>query len=161
MTTCFKAAMMALLLGKCCPQSPSCIGPERWKSEDIKSRLYDGCTRVCKNSIPRLAMYSMVFKLIWGLASSCYKIKFVLFSGLTGSLCLHLSQCCNVRVDGMSGFQEMWKDHNFPILKDSICHLTHHDLYLELFLWWGNHVTTWWTAVLTLAHSGDITSCHW
>ena len=39
---CFTVCTTASLLGKCYPRSPSFIGPNRWKSESAKSRLYSG-----------------------------------------------------------------------------------------------------------------------
>lgn len=42
-THCFAAAVMVLLLGKCCPFSPSFISSNRWNSEGAKSRPYSGC----------------------------------------------------------------------------------------------------------------------
>jgi len=41
----FTAAIMALLIGKCCPCSPFLIGPKTWKSEGANSRLFGGCGR--------------------------------------------------------------------------------------------------------------------
>lgn len=68
---------------------------------------------------PRFAMWSIVFKLLWGLALSCCKRK-VLWPDC-GSSSLQLSWCCDLvaRVGGFSGFQEIQKDHSFPISKDS------------------------------------------
>ena len=51
----FTAATMALLLGKCCPCSPSFIGLNRWKSKSTRSRLYGECGRTVQ---PRLAVCS-------------------------------------------------------------------------------------------------------
>ena len=80
MIHCCTAAMTALLLGKYCPRSPYFIDPKRWKSEGTKSRLYSGCCRIVQ---PRLAMCSMVFKQVWGLALLCCKRKVFFVSGLT------------------------------------------------------------------------------
>jgi len=57
----------------------SFIISKRWKSEGTKSELYGGCHRTVQ---PRVAMYSMVFKLIWGLVLLCCKRMVVFFSGL-------------------------------------------------------------------------------
>jgi len=45
----------------------------------------------------------------------------------SGNLSLQLSQCRDVvvRVDGLSGFKEIQKDHPFPIPNDSAHHFTH------------------------------------
>lgn len=67
-------------LGKYCSHSPSFIGLNGWKSEGTKSRLYSECG---STSQPTLAVCSMVFKLVWGLALLCCKRKVVFFSGLT------------------------------------------------------------------------------
>jgi len=77
---CFTACTTASLVGKCCPRSPSFIGPNKWESEGAKSGLYSGCGKTVH---PRLAMCSTVFKLVWGLALSCCKRKVVFFSGLS------------------------------------------------------------------------------
>ena len=71
--------MMVSLLGECCLHCPSSINLNRWKSESTKSRLYGGCSRTVQ---PKLAMCSMAFKLVWGLALLCCKRK-VVFSGMT------------------------------------------------------------------------------
>ena len=52
----------------------------RQNSEGTIFRLYCGCTRRVQL---RLAMCSMIFKVIWGLALSCCRRKVVVFSGLT------------------------------------------------------------------------------
>ena len=57
----------------------SFIISKRWKSEGTKSELYGGCHRTVQ---PRVAVYSMVFKLIWGLVLLCCKRMVVFFSGL-------------------------------------------------------------------------------
>ena len=77
---CLMAAVMTSLLGKCCPYSRFFIGPKRQKSEDAKAGLYGGYDRAPQ---PRLAMCSMVFKLVWCVVLSCCKRKVVFFSGLT------------------------------------------------------------------------------
>jgi len=79
-THCFIAALMALLVGKCCPCSPNFISLIKLKSESSKSRLYSACGRTVQ---PRLAVCSMVFKLVGGLALSYCKRNAVLFSGPT------------------------------------------------------------------------------
>lgn len=60
------------------------------------------------------------------------------------------------RADGLLWFQEIWKDHYFPILKDSMHHFTHWRLHLEYFIWWGipmlplHKLPFWlWLVVLT------------
>jgi len=62
-TPCFTAAMVELLLRKCCPHSPSFIDLNRWKSEDTKSRQYDWCGRTIQprfSDTPLLNKYSHV-----------------------------------------------------------------------------------------------------
>ena len=53
------------------------------------------------------------------------KVCFLLWTDY-GSLDLQLSPRCDVaaRVDGWSGFQEVRKDHPFPVPKGSVHHLT-------------------------------------
>jgi len=53
-----------------------------------------------------------------------------------GNSSLQLSQRCEVavRVDGLSGFKEIQKDHPFTIPKDSAHHFTCLGQRLELFL---------------------------
>ena len=46
-----------------------------------------------------------------------------------------------VRVDGLSRFKEIRKDHPFPIPKDSAHHFTRRGQRLELFLRWGIHMS--------------------
>lgn len=71
---------------------------------------------------------------------------------------LQLSQHCDVMVtaDGLSGFQEIQKDHPFPIPQDSAYHFTCWELHLGLFLQWGIHMSplhglllSLWLVVLT------------
>ena len=133
----FTAAMTASLLEKWCPRSLSFIRPNRWNSEGAKTELCSGCGKIVQ---PRLALCSMLFKLVWGLALLRGKRKFVAFSGLTVSL--SLGRCCGVvmQVEGLSRLQENQKDHPFPILKDNAHHITHWGLQLEPFLWWGIHM---------------------
>lgn len=71
--------MMASLLGKCCPQSPSFSGPHRSKSEGTRSTLYGECDSTVQ---PRLAMCSVVLKLVWVLVFLYCKKRVVIFSGL-------------------------------------------------------------------------------
>ena len=44
-THCFTAAVIALLLGKRCPHSPSFISLSGWKSGAAKSGQYGACSR--------------------------------------------------------------------------------------------------------------------
>ena len=130
----FPAAMMALLIGKCCPCCPSVIVPNRWKSEGAKFGLYSGCSRTVQR---RLAMSSMVLNLVWGLVLLCCMRKILFYSGLiSGGSSLQLNQCHDVvnRVDGLSRFQKIQGDHPFPIPKGSACQFTHCRLHLQLFL---------------------------
>ena len=69
----FTAAMIAPLLGKCCPHSPSFIRPNRPKPEGIKSKLYSGYGRTAQ---PRMAVCSVAFRLVWGLARCKRKVAF-------------------------------------------------------------------------------------
>jgi len=124
MTHSFRVAMMTSLLANCSPHSPSFIDPRKWKSESARSELYSGYGRTVQS---RLAVCSMVFKLVWDLVLLCCKIKFVVFfSDLTLEFqALNLEHCSvAVRVDGLSGFQEIQKDHPFPIPNDSVHHFT-------------------------------------
>lgn len=41
----------------------------------------------------------------------------------------------------MSGFQDIQKEHPFPIPKDSAYHFSLWGLHLELFAWWGTHMS--------------------
>ena len=81
------------------------------------------------------------------------------FSGLSESSSFHLSQHCNVavRADGLSGFQEIQKDHPFPIPTDTE-HLVRHG-GLCLSPGGNSHVTTPYTAIFTPARSCDTISC--
>jgi hypothetical protein len=70
----------------------------------------------------------MVFKLGMGSGVIVLQEKgFLLLWPDSGKLGLQLSQRRNVavRVDGLSGFQEIQEDHAFPIPKDSARHFTH------------------------------------
>lgn len=77
---CFVAALMALLLRKCCPHSSLFVSVNRWKSEDTKFRLYTLCDKIVQT---KLAMRSTVFKLICGLALLLYKREVIFFYSLT------------------------------------------------------------------------------
>ena len=63
---------------------------------------------------------------------SCLTLEFWAFSLV--SIMMQQS-----RVDVLFGFQEIQKDHPFPIPKESTHYFTHWGLHLELFLWWGIH----------------------
>lgn len=130
----FHSCCDSIILGKHCLCSSSFIGLNRSKSGGAKSRLYSGC---CTSVRPRLATYSMVFKLLWGLVLSCSKWKVFFFSGLSSSFQFSQHYDIVVRVNGFSMFQEIQKNHSFPIAKDSVQNFTHSGLCLELFLWWG------------------------
>jgi len=121
-THCFTAALMALLLGKCYPHSPSFIGSKRYKSEGAESRLYAGCGRTAQ---PWLAMHSTVFKLIWGLALLCCQEKHchLLWPDLECSS-FQLSQHHDVvfRVEGLFGFQDIQRVT--PFLSQKAVHIT-------------------------------------
>ena len=126
----FTAVVIVSFLGKCCPCSPSFIGPNRWKS-----RQFSGWGRTVQ---PRLAMCSMVFKLVW---AWCYHVsRERLSSSLVwlwnSSLQLSQHRDVAVRVDGLSGFKLIQKNHLFPVPKDRVLYL----LRAELFLWWGFHI---------------------
>ena len=98
---------------------------------------------MCKTVQSWLAMCSMIFTLGWGLGkvASCMR-KVVFFSGLTLEVWA-FSQHCNVaiRVEGLSRFQEIRKDHPFPVPKGSVHHLTWWELWLELLLRWGIYLS--------------------
>ena len=85
-THCFTTARMALLQGKWCSHSSSFLGPNRWKPKGTTTgqwciySVYSGCGGTVRT---RLAVCSMIFKLVQGLESLCWKRKAVLFSGLT------------------------------------------------------------------------------
>ena len=79
-THCFTATMVMSLLGRFCPLRLSFISLNKWKSEGTKSRLYSGWDR---RVLWILAMWSTVFKLVWGLVLLCCEKNFVFFSGLT------------------------------------------------------------------------------
>jgi len=76
--------MTASLLGKHCPHSPPFIRLEKRKLEGTKS---GGCSRTVQ---PRMAVCSMVMKLLWSLVLSYCKRKIIFFSGP------QLSQYCSV-----------------------------------------------------------------
>ena len=40
----------------------------------------------------------------------------------------------------LSGFQEIQKNHSFPIPQDGAHHFTCWGLHLDFFLWWGSHM---------------------
>jgi len=82
----------------------------------------------------------MVFRLLWGL-TLLYgaRVDHLFLWPDTGHLSLQLS--VEVSVDALTGFQEIQKDHLFPILKDSTRHFTHLGLHLQLFLQWGIHTS--------------------
>lgn len=52
------------VLGRHCPHSPTFTSQNRWKLEGTESSLYWECGRTAQ---PRLAVFSMAFKLLWGL----------------------------------------------------------------------------------------------
>jgi len=159
-THCFTAAIMVLLLGKCCPHSPSFIGLIRWKSEGSKSRLYGGCGRTVQL---RLAMCSTVFELIWDQALLCCKRKTVFISGLTREV-LTLSSASTVmqwsELIVCPGSKKSGRITPFLRKKRA-------SIYLQRAASWtflsvGNlHLTTPQTAILTPACSGDTMSCQW
>ena len=147
---------MTSLLGKCCPHGPSFISPNRWKSEGFKSGLYSGCGTMIQ---PTLAMRSTVFKLLWDLMLSCCKRK-VVWSFDSEILSLQLSYHWNVevRTDGLFEYQEVNKNHPFPIPNEGFYLLR---VASWIFCSMGNaYFATPWTAVLTLALSSDTTTHH-
>ena len=80
-----------------------------------------------------------------------------------GNSSLQLSQRRDVafRVDGLSGFNEIQKDHPFLIPRDSAHHFTRWGQRLELFLLWGIHMSPLHgLPQMTPACSGDTTSRH-
>jgi hypothetical protein len=102
----------------------------------------------------------MVFKLVWGLVLSCCRRKVVFLSGLTGNSGLQLSQRrdVSVRVDGLSGYQEIQEDNAFTIPKDSAHRFTLYPLMAASWtfpLMGNSHVATPWTVILIPAHNGD------
>ena len=156
----FTAAVMASLLGKCYPYSPSFISSNRWKSEGPKFGLCGGCGRTVQS---RLSMCSMVFRLVSGLMLFCVKRKIVFFCFDSGNSNLQLSQYHGivVRVDGLPKFQKIQKDHFFPVLEDSAYHFTSwvcvlNFLFNEKFTychsmeWCFDSGSQWWYHVLSL-----------
>ena len=71
---CLTAAMMVPYLGKGCSQSLSSI----WRDVSQKASILDLVTVQ-----PRLTMFSVTFKLVWGMVVSCCRRKVVFFSDLT------------------------------------------------------------------------------
>ena len=122
-THCFTAAVMMMFLEKCYSCSPSFIGLNIWKSEGTKSALYGMCGRTVQ---PRLAKLS---SLQTGMRPSIIVLReqgCLLLWPNTENSSLQLRQCCDVavRVDGLSGFLDIQKDHPFPIPQDSALHFT-------------------------------------
>ena len=153
MTRCFTAAMMALLLGKCCPCSSSFIGQNRWKSEGTNSGLCSGCSRTVH---PRLALCFMIFRLGWGLALSCKKN--VVLPGLT----------LEVWAFSLISVKMWWSELMVCLssrksigitssLSQKTVHTTTEGCILNILF--DEEIT--WTTIPTLACSGNAMFCHW
>ena len=128
-------AMMVLLLGKCCPYSPSFIDLNGWKSEGTKSELSGGSGKAVQQCVPQSSnLYGA-----WH-----YPVTRERLSSSLAWLCLSLQfrQHCNglIRVDGLPNFQEIQKDHLFPIPKVHIT-FTHLRVLSWTFIQWGNHMS--------------------
>ena len=107
--------------------------PKQMKIRRHKIWTYNGCGTKVQ---PRLAVCSIVFKLVWGLSLLCWN-RNVVFSGLT--LEAWAFSLVSIVIQ-WSEFQKIQKkDRLFPIPKDSAHHFTCWGLHLELFLRWGIH----------------------
>lgn len=87
----------------------------------------------------RLAVCSMVFKLVWSLMLSGCKRGYRLLQPDFGILSLQLSQCPDVavRINGLYRSQKNHMDHLLPISKGIAHHFAHWGMHLEDFLQWG------------------------
>lgn len=112
---CFTAAVMALMLEKSCPCRPPFIGLNKWKSEGAKPRLY---VRGSRKGQLRLVMCFMVFRRMRP-GVIMLKKKLCLLQPDSGSVSLQLRQGHNikVRVERLSRFHKIQKDHPFPTPK--------------------------------------------
>ena len=118
-THCFTAARTPSLL---CSQSPSFIGPNRWKSKGAKSGLSEGV-------VHQSSQHWQYEGLKVGTGSAIIVLQKKGFLPLWSdsvSLSIQLDVMTQwlARVDGLSGFQEIQRDHPFPIPKDSAHHFT-------------------------------------
>lgn len=157
-THCLTADVMAAVLRKHHPHSPSSVSLNRWKSEIAKSELY-GWTVLPHP--PRLAACSTFFQLTWGLELLFCKRKAVFFSDPAGRSSLQLSQRCDVVawVYGLSRFRESIRITHF---------LSHKPVHISLPTanWTfssvvNSRVATPWTTILSPAHGGNTTFHHW
>ena len=158
-THCFTASVMAFFLWKCCPCSSSFISPNRWKTKSAKSGLYGGHVGTFQST---LAMYFMVFKLVWSLMLSCCKRKVVFFSDLGLGVWVFSS------VSVMISCQSWWfvrVPENTKRSPLSYSQRRSTSPYpLMAFSWTSSMVNSKadapWTTVLTPAHSSDTISHH-
>lgn len=159
MTHSFTDVPTILLPGKCCPSSGS-IG---WRDGSQKASNLDYTVYMVGQSSQDQQCLHCVKTALGPSVITLQEKAYLLLWPDSESLSLQLSQCCDmqVRVDGLSRFQEIQKDHFFPIPKDSAYHFTHWGLCPEPFLWWEIYMSSFqWTAISTLACSGDMTYCH-
>ena len=115
---------MALLLGRCYPRIPFFISLNGWKTEGGKSRLYG---RYGKTVQPRLAVFSMVFKLIWSLALYCH-LQYHFGSIDPDKLNIRCSFCSCVSIRGTDLVQTLWYSNlstivsnAFQLIFSSVC----------------------------------------
>ena len=147
MTCYFTAALMASLLWKYCPRSPSFIVPHRGKWEGAKFRWYSGCGRTVQ---PWLAMCFSLQTIVWLAIIMLQEEGCCLLRSDSENLSLQLSQRSSVVVGlgGLSMFQKIQKDDHISIPNDNVHHFTHWGLHFYL----GNSCAdSPWTAILTLA----------
>jgi len=103
-----------------------------------ESRPYSGCDRAVQS---KLAMCSMVFKLVWGLALLCCKRKVFIFSGLTLEVwAFSLVSTATKRSELMvcPGSGKLWRITAFPSERE---HISFNLNLFECFVWWGVHTS--------------------
>lgn len=128
---------MASLLGQCCTCSPSFIS---WtnESQKVPNINYLMCVIAQSSQDWKCDPQSLHRYGAWH-----YYLARERLSSLAW-LCLSLQfrQHCNglIRVDGLPNFQEIQKDHLFPIPKDHIT-FTHLRVLSWTFIQWGNHMS--------------------
>ena len=153
-TTVFTAAVIAVLLGKCCPCGPSFI-MNLWKSEGTKFRLYSQC-----GWTPGLAVCSMFFKLY---GAWCYCVARERLS--SSVVWLWKFKCSALWCSGQSWWF-LWVSENPEGSPLSYPKRWCSSPYLLRAAFWtfssmGNsHVATVGSAVLTPTCNGDTMSYH-
>lgn len=133
------------------PTQPSFISLSRRKLKSAKSRLKDEHDRTTQ---PKLTMFSMVLTLEPGVIVMQKKGHLLWPDSEVQGFSL-------VSIDmKLFRFQEIQKDHPFPIPKDSPHHFPAEGCILN-FIFGVKFACHHSTTILTLSYSGDIVSCHW